>query len=45
MSSNMLGLIELVLVFGGVLGFGIYQLWSVKRDLRKSREQESRKSE
>lgn len=31
MSGHTLGLIELVLVFGAVLGFGVWQLWTVRR--------------
>ena len=27
----MYGLIELVLVFGGALAFGVYELWSLRR--------------
>jgi hypothetical protein len=33
--SDNLGLIEMLLVFGAVLGFGVYQLWSVRRSQRK----------
>ena len=31
MSSNLLGLIELLLVFGAVFGFGFWQLRSLRR--------------
>jgi len=37
MSSSTLGLLELLLVFGAVLGFGIYELISLKR-AKRSRE-------
>lgn len=32
------GLIEMLLVFGLVVGFGLYQLWSVRRDIRRAKE-------
>ena len=32
MSSSLLGLIELLLVFAAVLGFGVWQLRSLRRD-------------
>ncbi len=35
MESSTLGLLEMLLVFGGVLGFGVYQLWSVRRSQRE----------
>lgn len=35
MDSNDLILLELLLVFGAVLGFGVYQLWSVRRSQRQ----------
>lgn len=37
MSSDMLALLEALLVFGGVLGFGVYQLMSVRRLVKKDR--------
>jgi cytoskeletal protein RodZ len=37
-ASNLYGLVELVLVFGLVLGFGIWQLVSVRREIRRDRE-------
>jgi uncharacterized membrane protein len=37
MSSTMLKLIEALLVIGGVLGFAIYQLVSVRRQIRADR--------
>ncbi len=37
MSSGMLALLEALLVFGGVLGFAVYQLWSVRRLLARDR--------
>ena len=36
MSSNALGLIELILVFGLLLGFGLWQLYAVRRDQRRA---------
>jgi hypothetical protein len=33
--ADHLGLIEMLLVFGAVLGFGVYQLWSVRRSQRE----------
>ena len=35
MSGSSLVLIEMVLVLGGVLGFGFWELWKLKRDKRK----------
>jgi hypothetical protein len=37
MSSNMIALLEALLVFGAVLGFGVYQLLSVRRLVKKDR--------
>jgi hypothetical protein len=37
-SSHLLGLVELVLVFSLVLGFGFWQLYAVKRDQRRAEE-------
>ena len=37
MSSNMMALLEAVLVFGAVLGFGVHQLMSVRRLVKKDR--------
>ena len=34
-------LVELVLVFGGVLGFAVWQLVSVRRELRRDREKQA----
>lgn len=31
-------LVEMVLVFGGVLGFAVWQLLAVRRELRRDRE-------
>lgn len=36
-------LVELVLVFGGVLAFAVWQLVSVNRELRRDREQQAAK--
>jgi hypothetical protein len=41
-TSNLLGLIELVLVFGVLLGFGAWQLYSVRRDQRRADEEARR---
>jgi len=35
MESSTLGLIELLLVFGATLGFGLRELWLLRRDRRK----------
>lgn len=35
--GNVLGLVELLLVFFGAMGFGAYQLWILSRD-RKSKD-------
>ena len=32
MNPDYTGLIELVLIFGAVIGFGVWQLWSLKRE-------------
>ncbi len=40
MGSNWMGLFDLVVVLGGALGFGFWQLHSVKRDQRKREEAE-----
>jgi hypothetical protein len=37
-SSDSLGLIEMVLVLGGVLGLAIWQLVSVRRERRRDRQ-------
>jgi hypothetical protein len=37
MNSSLFGLIELLLVFGIVLGLGGWQLWSVRRELARDR--------
>lgn len=34
-STKTYGLIEAVLTFGGVVAFGIYQIWSVNRTIAK----------
>lgn len=39
MSSTMLKLIEALLVIGGVLGFAVYQLISVRRQIKADRAQ------
>lgn len=41
MDSNLLGLIELLLVAGGVLGFAIWELVSVRRSIRRDAERAS----
>jgi hypothetical protein len=40
MDAKYIAFAELVLVFGAVLGFGGWQLWSVRRALREDREKE-----
>lgn len=35
MSGSSLALIEMLLVLGGVLGFGFWELWKLRRDKRK----------
>ena len=35
MSGSSLALIEMVLVLGGVLGFGFWELWKLRRDKHK----------
>lgn len=45
MTSNLLGLIELVLVFGLLLGFGAWQLYSVRRDQRRADEEARRRQD
>lgn len=37
MSASALGLVELLLVFGGVLGWAVWELLSVRRALKKDR--------
>ena len=41
MGSNLSGVWELALVFGAVLAFAIYEIWSLRR-LRRRREREER---
>ncbi len=43
MSANAFGLIELILVFGLLLGFGVWQLYSVRRDQRRADEEARRR--
>jgi magnesium chelatase accessory protein len=43
MDPNLLGLVELVLVFGGVLAFAVWQLRDVSKAQRKSRTKEREK--
>jgi hypothetical protein len=43
MSGSTLGLIELILVFGLLLGFGFWQLYAVRRDQRRADEVASRR--
>jgi hypothetical protein len=42
-SADAFGLIELVLVFGLLLGFGFWQLASVRRDQRRADEEARRR--
>jgi hypothetical protein len=39
--SEWAGVVEILLVFGGALGFGIWQLVSVRREIRRDRERAS----
>ncbi len=41
MDGATLGLIEGLLVFGGVLGFGVWQLVSVRRSLARDRRRQA----
>jgi hypothetical protein len=41
MHADWLGLIELFLVFGGVLGFGFWQLYDLRREKRRSAQMRS----
>lgn len=43
MSASTFGLIELVLVFGLLLGFGFWQLYIVRRDQRRADEKQRRR--
>jgi hypothetical protein len=43
MNASVFGLIELVLVFGLLLGFGFWQLHAVRRDQRRADEDARRK--
>ncbi len=43
MSGSALGLIELILVFGLLLGFGVWQLYAVRRDQRRADEEGQRR--
>lgn len=42
MDADLLGLVELILVFGLVLGLGAWQLWSVRRAERDAEEKRRR---
>ena len=37
------GLIELLLVGGIALGFGVWQLWSVNRELRRGKDDDAQR--
>lgn len=41
MDGSTLGLLEGLLVFGGVLGFGVWQLVSVRRSLARDRRRQA----
>ena len=41
MEPRVLKLVEMVLVFGGVLLFAVWQLVSVRRELRRDREKQA----
>jgi lysylphosphatidylglycerol synthetase-like protein (DUF2156 family) len=45
MSSSALGLMELVLVFGLLLGFGVWQLVATRRDQRRADDEARRAAE
>jgi len=45
MSSSSFGLIELVLVFGLLLGFGFWQLHATRRDQRRADEEAQRQQD
>lgn len=45
MSGSALGLIELIVVFGLLLGFGLWQLYAVRRDQRRADEDARRQRE
>ena len=38
MSGSTLVLVELLLVLGGVMGWAVWELWSVRRQLRDDRD-------
>lgn len=38
MTGGTLVLVELLLVLGGVMGWALWELWSVRRSLRQDRE-------
>ena len=39
MNGSTLALAEMLLVLGGVLGFGFWELWKLKRDKRSTPQQ------
>jgi heme/copper-type cytochrome/quinol oxidase subunit 2 len=41
MSSSLLVGIEMVAIFGLVLGFGVWQLWSLRRDNARAKAKEA----
>ena len=43
MSSHSFGLIELLLVFGVVIGWAVWQLYTLRRDNRRTRDDGDRK--
>ncbi|MEL6574643.1 MAG: hypothetical protein AAFU72_14415 [Pseudomonadota bacterium] len=42
MSTALYGIIEIVIFFGGVMGFALYQLWAIKKINREDREARAR---
>lgn len=40
MSGSTLVLVELLLVLGGVMGWAVWELWSVRHTLRQDRERQ-----
>lgn len=45
MTADQLALLELLLVFGGVLGVAIWQLVAVKRSIQRDRDAEAARRE
>jgi ABC-type polysaccharide transport system permease subunit len=43
MDTGTLVLIEMILVIGAVLGIGFWQLYSVRRDIRRAKEEDEKR--